>query len=132
MTRRNPGSWMWADAVDLLEQAERLHRQFFRLAGAPGQPRWEPPADVYETAGELLVVVALPGVPPDRVQLGFEAGELVIRAQRALPRQPGAAILRLEIPYGVFERRIALPPGRYELAASEHRDGCLQLLIARH
>jgi len=122
---------MWADAVDLLEQAERLHRQFFRLAGAPGQPRWEPPADVYETGEELLVVVALPGVPPDRVQLGFEAGELVIRAQRALTRRPGASIQRLEIPYGLFERRLALPPGRYELVASDHRDGCLQLLIAR-
>ena len=33
MARRNPSPWMWADAVDLLEQAERLQRQFFRLAG---------------------------------------------------------------------------------------------------
>ena len=37
MTRRNPGAWMWGEAVDLLEQAERLQRQFFRLAGAADQ-----------------------------------------------------------------------------------------------
>ena len=63
MTRRNPGPWMWGEAVDLLEQAERLQRQFFRLAGGAEQARWEPPVDVFADGDEILVEVALPGVP---------------------------------------------------------------------
>ena len=34
-------TWMWAGTVDLLDQAERLRRQFFRLAASAelAQPR---------------------------------------------------------------------------------------------
>ena len=31
MRRTDPSDWMWAQAVDLIGQAERLHRQFFHL-----------------------------------------------------------------------------------------------------
>ena len=35
---------MWETAVDALERAERMHRQFFRLAGQRARaPVWEPP-----------------------------------------------------------------------------------------
>jgi HSP20 family protein len=106
--------WMWGEAVDLLEQAERLQRQFFRLAaGTREQPRWEPPVDVYASEHQVLVEVALPGVPLERMELVIGPGEIVIRGDRALPRRPeGLAIQRLEIPYGRFERRLALGPGR--------------------
>ena len=33
MSRRYMGPWMWADAMQLLEQAERLQRQFFHTSG---------------------------------------------------------------------------------------------------
>jgi len=133
MKRRNPGApWMWAEAVDLLEQAERLQRQFFRLSGGADRPGWEPPVDVYSNGDEILVEVALPGVPAERVTVMLSAEELVVRGERSLRRRPaGAAIHRLEIPYGRFERRIGLPPARWELAAQEFANGCLQLLLAR-
>jgi HSP20 family molecular chaperone IbpA len=122
---------MWAQAVEMLEQADRMHRQFFRHVGSAQAPRWEPPVDVYRNGEDILVVIALPGVPPERVQLAVEGEELVVRAERALPRRAvGAAIQRLEIPYGVFERRLALPPGTYELMAQEFNHGCLHLLLA--
>lgn len=48
MSSRNPTDWMWAQACDLVEQAERMHRQFFQLSGA-GASRavWQPPVDVF-------------------------------------------------------------------------------------
>jgi HSP20 family molecular chaperone IbpA len=123
---------MWGEAVDLLEQAERLQRQFFRLAGGAEQARWEPPVDVFADGSEILVEVALPGVPPDRIELECAPGELVVRGERRLPRQlAGAAIHRLEIPHGRFERRLALPPGRWALVRQDLANGCLQLLLAR-
>jgi HSP20 family molecular chaperone IbpA len=131
MTRRNPSTWMWGEAVDLLEQAERLQRQFFRLGGAQ-QPSWEPPADVYGDQGEILVEVALPGVPPERIEIICAPGELIVRGDRRLPRRLASApIQRLEIPHGRFERRLALPAGRWELVGQELTNGCLQLLLAR-
>jgi HSP20 family molecular chaperone IbpA len=122
---------MWGETVDLLEQAERLQRQFFRLGGAQ-RPSWEPPADVYGDQGEVLIEVALPGVPPERIEIIFAPGELVVRGERRLPRRlASSTIQRLEIPHGRFERRLALPAGRWELVAQELANGCLQLLLAR-
>ena len=133
MKRRETVPWMWSEAVDLLDRAERLQRQFFRLAGgATERARWEPPIDVYASGDEILVEVALPGVAPDRVELVCAPGELVVRGERRLPVRRGeAAIQRLEIPYGRFERRLALPDGAWALVAQEFQNGCLQLLLAR-
>ena len=135
MTRRETKStWMWAETVDLLDQAERLQRQFFRLAANAerAQPRWEPPVDVYAGDEQVLVEVALPGVPADRMELALGPGELVVRGERRLPRQPaGTELQRLEIPYGCFERRLALGPGHWELIGRNLANGCLQLLLAR-
>ena len=136
MKRRAMRSWLWAETADMLDQAERLQRQFFRLAkqpaGATSQPRWEPPVDVYAGTGQVLIEMALPGVPAERMELVLAPGELVIRGERALPIRPaGTALQRLEIPYGRFERRLALGPGQWDLVDKRLADGCLQLLLAR-
>jgi HSP20 family protein len=41
-----------------------------------------------------------------------------------------SAVHRLEIPYGGFERRIALPAGRYRLIEQACANGCLVLRLA--
>jgi HSP20 family molecular chaperone IbpA len=123
---------MWGDAMQLLEQAERLQRQFFHTAGQGGPPHWEPPVDIYDRSDGLLIEVALPGVAPDDVRLDLVENELVLRAQRRLLQcQGGAQIRRLEIPYGLFERRLPLPAGVWELVGREFANGCLRLLLAR-
>jgi HSP20 family protein len=134
MNRREMRSWLWAEAVDRVDRADRLQRQFFRLAARGGaeSPRWEPPVDVYSGPEQVLIEVALPGVPSDRLELVLAPGELVIRGERALPQRPsGTTLQRLEIPYGRFERRLAVGPGQWELVDRRLADGCLQLLLAR-
>lgn len=122
---------MWADACELIEQAERLHRQFFRLAVA-APAAWEPPVDVFEDDREWVVVVAMPGVAGDGVKVVQEGDALVIRGTRPLPlARAGHRVRRLEIPYGAFERRIALPPGRFEIGAPELAQGCLVLRLLK-
>ena len=132
MARRNTGPWMWGETVDLLEQAERLQRQFFRLASGGARASWEPPVDVFADGDEILVEVALPGVPADRIELICAPGELIVRGERRLPRRlASAAIQRLEIPHGRFERRLPLPAGLWQLAGQEFANGCLQLQLVR-
>jgi HSP20 family protein len=133
MKSRDLRSLMWGEALSLLDQADRLQRQFFRLESARAQaPSWEPPIDVVETADAVVINVALPGVPPDAVTIGVDAGGVTISALRAFPaREHGARIRRVEIPYGRFERRIALPMQALELSARILQDGCLTLTLAK-
>ena len=59
----------------MLARAERMHRQFFQPVRSVSRlPAWEPPADVLESAEDVLVVVALPGVKPEAVEVAIEVG----------------------------------------------------------
>lgn len=134
MPTRNPRNWMWAEACELLERAERIQRQFFQL-GMPtaSRPAWEPPADIFETEDMLVILVALPGVSPAQVEVGVEdSGVLVVSGERRLPPEARAAgIYRLEIPHGRFARRIELPPGRFRLEQQDIVDGCVLLRLRK-
>ena len=133
MRRSDPGDWMWTEACELLDQAERLHRSFFRLdTSRTARPAWQPPFDMYENDREVVVVVAMPGVAADRVAVLIENGALVVRGERPLPfaGRP-LAVRHLEIPYGAFERRIPLPAGRFDAGAPELSQGCLILRLRR-
>lgn len=129
MSSRDPKNWMWADACELLDRAEKIHRQFFQLSFSGNRPTWQPPVDVYETDTDLVIVIALPGVAADQLRVGVqEDGVLIVSGARALPMEAQAgSILRLEIPHGYFERRIELPRGRFRLVRQEFTDGCLLL-----
>jgi HSP20 family molecular chaperone IbpA len=131
MATRPVDVWMWTEAYALLGEADRLQRQFFRLAAVEQTPpAWEPPIDVFEDERELVVVVAMPGVPSDRVEVSNEQHMLVVRGTRSLPiGSSRQRVRRLEIPYGAFERRIALPPGRLEIETPELVQGCLVIRI---
>ena len=87
---------IWQRANDLLQQAERIHRNFLQVAaGARYQashgrtPSWEPPVNVVETDESLWVISAVPGVAVDRVDVRLEGRELVIAR-----RTPAAKMLR--------------------------------------
>jgi HSP20 family protein len=133
MSSRNPTDWMWAQAVELLDQAERMHRQFFRLAASErARAIWEPPADVFEDEQEIVVIVALPGVPADRIEATLDSGTLLVQAESPPPLAGSCrAVRQLEIPYGYFERRIRLPEMRLEAGAREVADGCLILRLRK-
>ena len=129
MTLRDPQDWMWAEACELLERAERLHRQFFQLGSRPThRPTWQPPADILETEGEVLILVALPGVAPADIAVLIDQTGLTVTGERHISvGSSGALIHRLEIPHGHFERHIALDIRRLELSRQEAFNGCLFL-----
>ncbi len=132
MSTRNPTDFMWAQAWELFAQAERMHRQFFRLtASERPQASWEPPVDVFEDEREVVIVVALPGVPADRIEVTSESSVLVIRAESALPFCGTRLVRQLEIPYGYFERRVALPEVPLEAGTKELSNGCLTLRLRK-
>jgi HSP20 family protein len=125
---RNASDVMWAEAVSALARIDRLHRDFFR----PDPKGWEPPVDVLETEGELVIMAALPGIHVDEVEIVVHDGSLAIVGIRRLPAfLQRARVLRMELPHGRFERRVAIPPGRYELSRRDLADGLLVVALRR-
>jgi HSP20 family protein len=125
---RTAAELMWVDALAMMARADHLHREFFH----PASQGWEPPVDLLETVEELILVAALPGVRAADVELVIGGGELTITGARRLPpvRSP-ARIHRMEIPHGHFERRVALPPGAYEVMRRDLADGCLTVVLRK-
>jgi HSP20 family protein len=125
--------WMWREACEVLDRAERLQRQFLRYMG-PGVDAavWEPPVDIQETADGLILVFALPGVVPEQISLRLEPTELILSAMRPLKLGCADAVIRrLEIPHGRFFRRVPLAGVPLELTASRYENGCLEVRLTR-
>ena len=117
----------------MLARAEGLHRELFRPLGPSAlPPAWEPPVDVLETEHEVLVLVALPGVNPDRVEAAIDGNDLVFAGTRVFPSELRPAIIhRLELPQGRFERRVRLRGGRYSAVRRAAADGCLLITLQK-
>jgi len=133
LERDFPRDWMWSEACEMLARADRLHREFFRpVRSAALVPTWEPPVDILETGREVLVLVALPGVDPERVEVAIEGDELVVAGTRVLPPELRTAMIhRLELPQGRFARRIRLPAGRYSDVRRSTVYGCLAVTLEK-
>jgi HSP20 family protein len=133
MAGADPRNWMWAEACAMIERAEQMHRQFFQPGSAAAPTAsWEPPIDVFESEHDLLIVVALPGVDTQDIEISSEGAVLRVAGVRRLPAAArGTDIVRLEIPQGRFERRIRLPAARWELSRSSLVNGCLLLNLTK-
>lgn len=133
MANEDPRNWMWSEALQMLARAERLHREVFTPPHASRRGiNWEPPTDVLETQEAVLILVALPGVDPSKVEIVIHNSGLSIAGERVLPQELRTAIIhRLELPQGRFERHIPLPPGRYEAPQSGVTNGCLVIRLPK-
>lgn len=124
--------WLLAEAIEWLQGAGRLQRQFFQLGRVGDLPCWEPPVDMFGDEQAMCLLIALPGVSPDRLDVRLELQAVVVRGERSLAGDFAAgAILQLEIPYGRFERRVSLPHGDYRMVDMLLQNGCLQLTLER-
>ena len=133
MSSERQFGWMWVEACEVLDRAERLQRQFLRYVG-PGADAavWEPPVDIQETADGLILLFALPGVVAEQISLTLEPTELIVSAMRPLKLSSADAVIRrLEIPHGRFFRRIPLAGVPLKLTTSRYENGCLEVRLTR-
>lgn len=130
MNRWDASHWLWSEACAAFERMEGLRRRAFQPA--IGRPAWEPPVDVAELGDRVVVLVALPGVDNASVEVTLESGVLSIFGYRPMPAElRHGEIHVLEIPWGRFCRRIALPRTDLSPESCAMADGCLRIVLGR-
>jgi HSP20 family molecular chaperone IbpA len=81
-----------------------------RLGVVIAQPRWRPPADVYETATTIHVTAELAGVNPDDLEVLLYEDALIVEGRRDLPpTDPQGVYHAAEIRQGPFRLELPLP-----------------------
>jgi len=119
---------------DPFRELEELQERLARTLGAPQQgPRvYAPLVDVVEDSEGLHLLVYLPGVEPDKVEVVAEEGVLSVKAERPFEKKEGVAYHRLEGPYGTFARSFNIP-ATYDLSRvqARFRHGVLHLLVPK-
>ncbi|UUZ82851.1 Hsp20/alpha crystallin family protein [Paenibacillus sp. P26] len=103
----------------------------FKGAGA-AKPALLPMVDMLQADGEIVVLIDLPGVAKEQVELSAAAGVLYVKGT-ARPLFPGAEPLLKERLSGEFERAIRLPEAANDPAAritASYYEGVLVVRIA--
>jgi HSP20 family protein len=71
---------------------------------------WQPAVDIYERDEGIVIVVELPGLSEEQIDVTVEGGVLKIKGHRP-KRIPDNTrhVHQMEIPYGHFARFVSLP-----------------------
>ena len=95
--------------------------------------RWRPQIDIYETAGEIVILAEMAGVRGEEIHLEIAPGSVKISGSREVGAQEDEARYRLaEISCGYFERTLSLPALiDTETANAVYRDGLLQIRLMK-
>ena len=110
----------WDPLQDLLATSQRLNRL------ATGPSGWTPPVDVFETPDRFVIMVELPGLTQDDVQLQHHDDRLTISGVRRERESPCEQFHRIERGHGSFSRTFELPvPIDAERITADLRDGVL-------
>jgi HSP20 family protein len=116
------------DPFDRLQgEIQELFDELWQVPRFSGLRRgFRPQVDVVRTddPAELRVVVELPGVEPEDVKLYADANTVVVAGERR--RSCSGRYQQMELDFGPFQRRVALPePVDAEQARAEYRRGLL-------
>ena len=107
--------------------AELWHGQF----GGRQHGFW-PPVDSYSTEDppQLVVVVELPGIDPEQVQIVLHDRALIIAGERPRPTKCNRHYHQMEVDYGPFQRRIQIHEQvDAEAASATYERGLLQIVL---
>jgi len=122
--------------VSLRDAMNRLFEESYLRPGSERVPRSTEqvaalPVDVYETAGELVVMASIPGVDPGSVEITLESGTLSIRGESA-PAPAGGNYLLQERRFGPFLRQLQINvPVQADKAEASFAQGVLTLTLPK-
>jgi HSP20 family protein len=95
--------------------------------------QWQPPVDVYETESSIVLVIELPGVPEELIDVQVSDNTLILKGEKPSPMDKNSdSYYRLERYFGKFSRTFTLPTGMdTENITASLKDGILTLSVAK-
>lgn len=97
------------------------------------RPTVRPAVDIYENQDELMLVVDLPGVGPDQLEVDLEKDTLTIIGRRPQNVPEGARVLGGQFFGWDFKRQFTVPAEiDQERIKADLKDGVLEVRLPRH
>jgi HSP20 family protein len=132
----------WDPLRDLVALQDRMNRLFEEAAHKRAQRGetdgdeiervdWMPAMDAYNLEGEYLILLDLPGVSREALEISLDDDRLLIRGER--PADAEARDHRMERPWGRFIRKFGPLPATVDRKgiAAEYKDGVLRLRLPK-
>jgi HSP20 family protein len=133
-------SQTWNPLQDLIILQDRMNRLFEDATQRRVQTNsessdeferadWTPAADIYESEAGYSILLDLPGIQRDDVQIDLDDNRLTVRGNREIAVAQNS---RSERPRGKFLRTFSIPPvvDQKTIDAS-YKDGVLQIKLPR-
>jgi len=122
------------DIGRMQEEIEELFDDLWRVPRFAGlRHGFRPSVDCFRTGNppELTIVIEIPGVAVESIELVALDGELQVSGERRRPPVQGTiSYYQMEIEYGPFRRRVALPDDADAAGAQAcYRDGLLTIVV---
>jgi len=95
-------------AQEISRTEQRIPQTSETAARGPSRPVFLPPADIYETRDNIVVLAEMPGVAPDGVDITLERRVLTIRGRSAANEHAGYQRVYNEYADGDYERAFTL------------------------
>ncbi len=131
----------WDPLRDLVVLQERMNRLFEDATKQRSNDEeeseqeieradWSPAADVYNREHEYVIMIDLPGIEREALELSLDEGRLLVRGVRSIEQD---AAQRIERKHGRFLRRFGPLPSTVDQAAisAEYKDGVLSIRLPK-
>lgn len=97
---------------------------------------WRPPTDVYETPGELIVLLEVAGVSEENFSVTLFSDHLVVEGSREQPpecsKPSPQACHQLGIKYGQFRSEVLVPVQvDHDRVSAEYKNGLLKIILKK-
>jgi HSP20 family protein len=123
------------DLSDFFSQIQHIMRSLdegVRLGGSD-LAAWRPLLDIYERDNSIVIVIELPGIDQEHINVTVENGMLRVTGHRP-KRMPDSTrhVHQMEIPYGPFARHVRLPRStNLDRIEAQYEDGFLTIHVPR-
>src|SRR5215218_3144230 len=97
-----------------------------------GHPAWRPPADIIETANEVIVLVELAGVDHEQLDVLLFEDAVIVEGERRLPAHTAGVYHAAEIRQGQVRLELPLPaPIDPQQVAAHYERGLLEMRLGK-
>ncbi len=105
----------------------------FGAWAVPVASTWRPSTDVYESAGQIIVLIELAGVAEEELSVTLFSDLLVVEGRRDQPPFFGTGMLachQLGIKYGEFRSEIYIPVDvDHDTVSADYQNGILKIVL---